>query len=134
MYRAFASAAGFTSTLNVLLAPLSTPVPIPVALSTTLITSFARGAVTARAIVEHGGQLIVQRREQTVRHPPTRPWCAERGRTLNALAQAWLLAQPQVCSVISGATTLEHVTSNALAAGWTLTADELASVNAILNG
>lgn len=59
-------------------------------------------------------------------------WTADRGRGLNGLAQAWLLAQPQVCSVISGATKLEQVLSNVKAADWTLTAAELAEVNAIL--
>ena len=40
-------------------------------------------------------------------------WAAERGHDLNELAHAWLLAQPQVCSVISGSTSLDHVLSNA---------------------
>ena len=31
-------------------------------------------------------------------------WADNRGRKINELAQAWLLAQPQVCSVITGAT------------------------------
>lgn len=60
-------------------------------------------------------------------------WAKERGRGLNELAQAWLLAQPQVCSVISGATKLEHVLSNVKAADWVLTAGELAQVNAVLD-
>ena len=51
-------------------------------------------------------------------------WARERGRGLNELAQAWLLAQPQVCSVISGATKLEQVLSNAKAGDWLLTAEE----------
>jgi aryl-alcohol dehydrogenase-like predicted oxidoreductase len=59
-------------------------------------------------------------------------WAQERGRGLNELAQAWLLAQPQVCSIISGATKLEHLLSNARAAGWALSAEELAAANAIL--
>jgi aryl-alcohol dehydrogenase-like predicted oxidoreductase len=59
-------------------------------------------------------------------------WAAERGRGLNELAQAWLLAQPQVCSVISGATRLEHVLSNAKAASWSLTPAEVAEVQALL--
>jgi aryl-alcohol dehydrogenase-like predicted oxidoreductase len=59
-------------------------------------------------------------------------WAAERGRGLNELAQAWLLAQPQVCSVISGATRLEHVLSNARAASWSLTLAEVAEVQALL--
>jgi aryl-alcohol dehydrogenase-like predicted oxidoreductase len=44
-------------------------------------------------------------------------WAQGRSRTLNELAEAWLLAQPQVCSVISGATKLEHVLVNVKAAG-----------------
>lgn len=59
-------------------------------------------------------------------------WAQARGRGLNELAQVWLLAQPQVCSVITGATTLEQVLSNVKAADWALTADELAEVNEIL--
>jgi aryl-alcohol dehydrogenase-like predicted oxidoreductase len=59
-------------------------------------------------------------------------WAAERGRGLNELAQAWLLAQPQVCSVISGATRLEHVLSNIRAADWKLSDDELDEVDRIL--
>jgi aryl-alcohol dehydrogenase-like predicted oxidoreductase len=59
-------------------------------------------------------------------------WAQARERGLNELAQAWLLAQPQVCSVISGATKLEQVLSNVKAANWTLTPEEVAEVNAIL--
>ncbi len=59
-------------------------------------------------------------------------WVEARGHGLNELAQAWLLAQPQVCSVITGATRLEHMLDNAKAVEWTLTAEEVAEVNAIL--
>ena len=52
-------------------------------------------------------------------------WAKHRGRGVNELAQAWLLAQPQVCSVITGAKTLEHVTANVKAADWHLTADDI---------
>jgi aryl-alcohol dehydrogenase-like predicted oxidoreductase len=61
-------------------------------------------------------------------------WAAEREHSMNELAHAWLMAQPQVSSVISGATKLDHVRSNAQAADWTLTTDEVAEVNAILEG
>lgn len=60
-------------------------------------------------------------------------WAADRERSLNELAEAWLLAQPGVCSVISGATKLEHVLSNANAADWTLTAEDLDEIEAILD-
>jgi aryl-alcohol dehydrogenase-like predicted oxidoreductase len=60
-------------------------------------------------------------------------WAGERGRGLNELAQAWLLVQPGVCSVISGATRLEHVLSNAKAADWALTPEEVKEVTAVLD-
>ena len=59
-------------------------------------------------------------------------WAKARGRGLNELAQCWLLAQPRVCSVISGATRLSQVEDNARAAEWALTPDELTEVNGIL--
>lgn len=59
-------------------------------------------------------------------------WAAQHGRGLNELAQAWLLAQPQVCSVISGATRLEHVLNNAKAATWNLSDSDVQAVNAVL--
>jgi aryl-alcohol dehydrogenase-like predicted oxidoreductase len=59
-------------------------------------------------------------------------WAQARGRGLNELAQAWLLAQPSVCSVISGATKLEHVLLNAKAASWNLTDAEVAEVEGLL--
>jgi aryl-alcohol dehydrogenase-like predicted oxidoreductase len=59
-------------------------------------------------------------------------WAAARQRGLNELAQAWLLAQPQVCAVISGATRIEHVLSNAKAASWSLSAQDMTEINALL--
>ena len=59
-------------------------------------------------------------------------WAEARGHGLNELAQAWLLAQPQVSSVITGATKLEHLLANVKAVEWTLTAEEVAEVNALL--
>ena len=60
-------------------------------------------------------------------------WAGERGHTIGDLAHAWLLAQPSVSSVISGATSAEQVEANARAAGWALSAEELSQVNAILD-
>lgn len=59
-------------------------------------------------------------------------WAETRGRAMNELAQAWLLAKPQICSVISGATSLEHVLDNVKAASWNLTPAELTEVNTLL--
>jgi aryl-alcohol dehydrogenase-like predicted oxidoreductase len=56
----------------------------------------------------------------------------ERQHTLNELAHAWLLAQPMVSSVISGATKVEHVQANAAASDWLLSTDEVAEIQEIL--
>jgi aryl-alcohol dehydrogenase-like predicted oxidoreductase len=61
-------------------------------------------------------------------------WADRRGRSINGLAQAWLLAQPQVCSVITGATKVEHVLSNIDGVNRPLTAEECEEVSAILEG
>jgi aryl-alcohol dehydrogenase-like predicted oxidoreductase len=61
-------------------------------------------------------------------------WAEAHGHTMTELAHAWLLAQPMVCSVISGITRLEQLEQNAQAASWSLTADQVAVVNAILAG
>jgi aryl-alcohol dehydrogenase-like predicted oxidoreductase len=60
-------------------------------------------------------------------------WTEAQGREMNELAHAWLLAQPQIASVISGATQVEHVRSNAKAADWVLKGDELAEIEAIVD-
>jgi aryl-alcohol dehydrogenase-like predicted oxidoreductase len=57
-----------------------------------------------------------------------------RGHTLLDLAFSWLLARPVVASVIAGATKPEQVRANAVAAGWKLTAADLAEIDAILEG
>jgi aryl-alcohol dehydrogenase-like predicted oxidoreductase len=59
-------------------------------------------------------------------------WAQDRDHTMSELAHAWLLGQPQVSSVISGATSVEQVQQNAKAADWRLSVDELAEVNAVL--
>ena len=57
---------------------------------------------------------------------------AERhGHSLLELAVSWLLAQPAVCSVISGARTLEQLEQNTAAGNWKLTADELDQIDEI---
>ena len=53
--------------------------------------------------------------------------------TLNELAHAWLLSQPSVSSVISGATRVEHIQANAVAGEWELSPEEVAAVNEILD-
>lgn len=58
-------------------------------------------------------------------------FCAERGRTVLELAFSWLLARPTVTSVIAGATRPEQLEQNIKAAGWKLTAEELAKIDEI---
>jgi aryl-alcohol dehydrogenase-like predicted oxidoreductase len=61
-------------------------------------------------------------------------FCAKRGRTLLELAFSWLLARPTVASVIAGATKPEQLDANVKAAGWTLTAEDLAEIDAMPRG
>ena len=52
-----------------------------------------------------------------------------RGHTLLELAFSWLACRPVVASVIAGATKPEQVEQNVRAAGWALTADEIAEID-----
>jgi aryl-alcohol dehydrogenase-like predicted oxidoreductase len=61
-----------------------------------------------------------------------RPLTQAHGRSLADLAIAWLLVQPQVASVIAGATRPEQVAANAQAATWVLTAEEQQEIRTIL--
>ncbi len=61
-----------------------------------------------------------------------RTFAAEHDHSMGELAMAWLLAEPQVCSVISGATSAEQVTANAQASAWQLTTDEYKTLREIL--
>ncbi|CAI7976455.1 Aldo/keto reductase [Frankia sp. Hr75.2] len=56
----------------------------------------------------------------------------ERGHSLLELAISWLASQPTVASVLTGVTKPEQVIANASAAGWQLTPEELAAVDAIV--
>ena len=61
-----------------------------------------------------------------------RAFAESRGRTLHSLAFAWLLNNRQISSVISGVTNPEQVTDNAAALGWTLSAEEMTEIRAML--
>ena len=60
-------------------------------------------------------------------------FASQHDHTLVELAHAWLLAQPMVSSVISGATRVEQVQQNAASANWKLSLQELDQVEEILN-
>lgn len=63
-----------------------------------------------------------------------RAFASAANHSLGELAIAWLLAEPQVCSVISGATNADQISENAQASGWMLNADDVKAVRAILEG
>ncbi len=63
-----------------------------------------------------------------------REWADTQGHSMAELAVAWLLAQPQLASVIAGVTRLEQVEANVRAAAWRLTPDEEQAIRAILEG
>src|ERR1700754_2825020 len=54
-----------------------------------------------------------------------------RGHTMLELAFSWLAARPLVSSVIAGATRVEQIEQNVKAIGWTLSAEEIAEIDAI---
>jgi aryl-alcohol dehydrogenase-like predicted oxidoreductase len=58
-------------------------------------------------------------------------WAQERGHTLLELAFAWLLATPEVASVIAGATSSAQVAANAAAGAWELTVGEADEVRSL---
>jgi 1-deoxyxylulose-5-phosphate synthase len=55
-------------------------------------------------------------------------WAEARGHELGELAMAWLVAQPEVATVIAGVTSPEQVEANARAVAWRLTPEEAAEV------
>lgn len=61
-------------------------------------------------------------------------FAARRNRTAGELATAWLLAEPQVCSVISGATNPDQVSENAKASDWNLSGEEMQELREVLEG
>ena len=56
-------------------------------------------------------------------------FCRERGHSLLELAVSWLAQQSTVASVICGATKPEQVEQNVNAAGWLLSAEDLAQID-----
>jgi aryl-alcohol dehydrogenase-like predicted oxidoreductase len=59
-------------------------------------------------------------------------WAADRGHTILELAMSWLVSDPQVASVIAGATSPEQVRANAAAASWVLTDTDRADLESTL--
>ncbi len=61
-------------------------------------------------------------------------YAEEHGHTPTDLATGWLLGEPQVSSVISGATNADQISANAKASEWVLSHTEMQEVRAILEG
>lgn len=59
-------------------------------------------------------------------------WTESRGHTLLDLAISWHTSHPLVASVIAGATKPSQVQANVAAAGWALTAQDRAEVDAVM--
>ncbi len=59
-------------------------------------------------------------------------WCEDRDRTLLELAISWHTSHPLVASVIAGATKPAQIEANVAAAGWDLTPEDRAEVDAVL--
>jgi aryl-alcohol dehydrogenase-like predicted oxidoreductase len=86
------------------------------------------------------GSRFAKPREQEKRALGENPWpvlerleqfCAARGRTMLELAVNWLLAKPELASVIAGATRPGQIEQNVKAVGWKLTAADLAEIDRI---
>jgi aryl-alcohol dehydrogenase-like predicted oxidoreductase len=60
-------------------------------------------------------------------------WAREQGHTVGELALAWLLARPEVSTVIAGATKPEQVDENARAAEWRLDDAALHQIDEVLS-
>ena len=79
---------------------------------------------------DRAGMFISDERLSTV--AAITEWAAAHGHTVLDAAMSWLTSNPQVATVISGATKVEQVRSNATAGGWAMTADERAELEALL--
>ena len=61
------------------------------------------------------------------------PWAERRGHTLPELAIAWLIAQPEVGTVIVGARHAQQVVENLKSADWIITPEERDEVAALVD-
>jgi aryl-alcohol dehydrogenase-like predicted oxidoreductase len=74
-----------------------------------------------------GAQALSDRNFDVVE--PLERFAADRGVSMAAVALGWLAAQPQVTSVIAGATSPEQVAANVEATGWEPTEEDLAELD-----
>lgn len=105
-----------------------------------LASGFLTGKYRPGQPAAAGTRFAVQRqRAETILTPENfavleqlEAFAAARSRPLVELAFAWLLAHPQVSSVIAGATTPEQITANARATDWHLSAAEMQELDGML--
>jgi len=76
-----------------------------------------------------GAQMLADRNFDVVE--ALESFAAERGTTVLAVALGWLAAQPEVTSVIAGATSPEQVAANVAATAWTPTEEDLKEIDRI---
>jgi aryl-alcohol dehydrogenase-like predicted oxidoreductase len=88
-------------------------------------TRFASMPGLAERYVNERNLVLVERLEAFAR---------ERGHSLLELAISWLLARPQVASVIAGATRPEQVEANVGAANWALSGEDLEAIDRLMEG
>jgi aryl-alcohol dehydrogenase-like predicted oxidoreductase len=88
-------------------------------------TRFASTPSLAERYVNERNLVLVEKLETFAR---------ERGHSVLELAICWLLARPQVASVIAGATRPEQVEEHVRAAGWTLSSEDLEEIERLMEG
>jgi aryl-alcohol dehydrogenase-like predicted oxidoreductase len=102
-----------------------------------LTGKYARGAAVP-ADTRFGKTPYMQDRYLTPRNldivERLREFAQARGHTLLDLAMSWLAAQPQVSSVIAGASTPQQIEQNVKAATWTLSAEDRAEIDRVTLG
>jgi aryl-alcohol dehydrogenase-like predicted oxidoreductase len=101
-------------------------------LASGLLTGKYRRGAAAPPGTRLAGRDQVASDEQFVRVEALSQYARERGVSLTDVAIGALLAQPAVSSVIAGATKPEQVASNAAAANWEPSAEDLAELRSLL--
>ena len=61
-------------------------------------------------------------------------WASDHGHLVSELAIAWVAAQPLVCSVLTGVTSIDQLEANASATDWKLTKDEVREIENLVGG
>lgn len=95
-----------------------------------LTGKYQRGDAISPTRANYVTPFLTERNFEIIEH--LRAFASRHERTVGELAMAWLLSEPQVCSVISGATNADQVSANAKASDWELSAEQVKEVREIL--